>query len=79
MDTDYYAIPRLEAVFDGAKRFGLSDQEVWRAFDDSLDETGADASMSEYLDELTGELARRILHKQRRAPSEDRVSSGDRV
>jgi hypothetical protein len=79
MDTGYHAIPPLQAVFDGAKRFGLSDQEVWRAFDDSLDEMGADASVAEYLDELTGELARRILHKHRRAPSEERVSSGDRL
>jgi hypothetical protein len=79
MDNGYYAIPRLQAVFDGAKRFGLSDEEVWRAFDESLDETGADVSVAEYLDELAGELARRILHKQRRAPSEERVSSGERL
>jgi hypothetical protein len=79
MDPGYHAIPRLQAVFDGARCFGLSDEEVWRAFDDSLDETGADAPVSEYLDELTGVLARRILHKQRRAPSEERVSSGERL
>jgi hypothetical protein len=78
MDLGYYATPTLHAVFDGAKRFGLSDEEVWRAFDDSLDETGADASVAEYLDELTGELARRILCKQRRTPHEERVPSGER-
>ena len=79
MDNGDYAIPRLQAVFDGAKRFGLTDEEVWRAFDESLDETGADASMSEYCDELTGELARRILRKQRCTPSDERVASQERL
>jgi hypothetical protein len=78
MDNGYYAIPRLQAVFDGAKRFGLSDEEVWRAFDDMLEETGAEASVAEYLDELTGELARRILCKQRRVPPQERVAYGER-
>jgi hypothetical protein len=78
MDSGYDATPPLQAVFDGAKRFGLSDQEVWRAFDDCLDETGSDASVAEYLDELTGELARRILCKQRRVPPEERVAYGER-
>jgi len=79
MDPGYYAIPRLQAVFDGAKRFGLSDEEVWRAFDEALDETGADVSVAEYLDELTGELARRILCKQRRTPYDERVASRERI
>jgi hypothetical protein len=78
MDTGDYAIPRLEAVFDGARRFGLSEGEVWRAFDESLAEVGADATVEQYVGELTGELARRILHKQRRTPSEERVASGGR-
>jgi hypothetical protein len=78
MDPGYYEMPQLQAVFDGAKRFGLTDEEVWRAFDDCLDETGADASVFEYFDELTGELARRILQKQRRAPAEEGVASGER-
>jgi hypothetical protein len=78
MDHAYYAIPPLQAIFDGAKRFGLNDAEVWQAFDESVDEVGADATLSEYLQQLTGELARRILHKQRCAPSEERVHSGAR-
>ena len=66
MDSAYHAIPPLQAIFDGAKRFGLTDAEVWQAFDESMDEAGPDATVSEYVQELTGELARRILHKQRR-------------
>jgi hypothetical protein len=54
-----------QAIFDGARHFGLTYEEVWRAFDESLAEVGGDATVDEYLQELTGELARRILHKQR--------------
>jgi hypothetical protein len=78
MDHAYHAIPPLQAIFDGAKSFGLNEAEVWRAFDDCVDDVGSDATLSEYLDQLTGELARRILHKQRCTPSEERVHSGAR-
>jgi hypothetical protein len=78
MDHANYAIPPLQSVFDGAKRFGLNEAEIWQAFDDSVDEVGPDATLSEYLHHLTGELARRILHRQRCAPSEERVHSGRR-
>lgn len=74
----YNSTPPLQALFDGARCFGLTDAEVWRAFDDSLAETGPDTTVSEYVHELTGELARRILQKQRRAPAEERVASGER-
>jgi hypothetical protein len=66
MEPAYHALPPLQAVFDGARRFGLTDAEVWRAFDESLAEACPDATVSDYVHELTGELARRILHKQRR-------------
>jgi hypothetical protein len=78
MDHANYAIPPLQSVFDGAKRFGLNDAEVWQAFEDSVEEVGADATLSEYLQQLTGELARRILHRQRCSPSAERVHSGRR-
>jgi hypothetical protein len=65
MDPAYQAIPPLHAIFDGARRFGLSDAEVWRAFDECVDEAGPDATVADYVEELTGELARRILRKQR--------------
>jgi hypothetical protein len=69
MDDGDYPMPRLEAVFDGARRFGLTDAEVWQAFDESLADAGPDATVSDYIHELTGELAQRILRKQRRDPS----------
>ena len=72
MDPAYQALPPLQAIFDGARRFGLSDAEVWQAFDDSLDEGGPDATVADYVQELTGELARRILWKQRCSAAEDR-------
>jgi hypothetical protein len=72
MDSAHQAIPPLQAIFDGARRFGLSDAEVWRAFDESLDEAGPDATVADYVHELTGELARRILWKQRCSAAEDR-------
>jgi hypothetical protein len=72
MDPTYHALPPLRAIFDGATLFGLTDEEAWSAFDVALAEVGTDASVDEYLDELTGELARRILDKQRGAPAEGR-------
>jgi hypothetical protein len=72
MDSAYQAIPPLQAIFDSARRFGLSDAEIWQAFDESLDETGGDATVADYVQELTGELARRILWKQRCSAAEDR-------
>jgi hypothetical protein len=78
MDHANYAIPPLQSLFDGAKRFGLNEAEVWQAFEDSVDEVGADATLSEYVQQLTGELARRILQRQRCSPSEERVHSGRR-
>ena len=76
MHSDHTPIPQLQAVFEGAKRFGLTEDEAWRALDDSLDKVGRNATVSEYLDELVGTLASRILSKQRRGASErDRVTS----
>jgi hypothetical protein len=60
-------MPSLQAIFDGAKSFGLSDDEVWRMVNESMHAAGADATVSAYLDELTGSLARSILHKERSA------------
>jgi hypothetical protein len=80
MAPTYQAIPPLQAIFDGARRFGLTDVEVWQAFDEALDEVGPDATVADYVQGLTGELARRILRKQRCSPSEDRrVPSSERL
>jgi hypothetical protein len=69
----------LHAIFQGARSFGLSDEEVWWALDDCLLQVGTEATVAEYLDELTGVLAQRALSKARRtvpkepsrAPSEE--------
>ena len=70
MYADHTPIPPLRAIFDGAKGFGLTEDETWRAVEEALHEVGREATISEYLDELTGALARHILSKQRRVPSE---------
>jgi hypothetical protein len=66
MNTDYAVIPPLQAIFDGARDFGLTDDEVWQTVNESLRGAGNDATVGEYLEELAAALARRILCKQRR-------------
>jgi hypothetical protein len=72
MDTDHFATPPLQAIFNGAKDFGLTEDEVWQTADECLYEAGMDATVSEYLDELTEALAQRIIYKERRVLSEKR-------
>jgi hypothetical protein len=52
----------MEAAVD----FGLTQEEAWRAFLDSLERPPDAATTGEYLDEIAGVLAREILAKQRR-------------
>ena len=66
METTYQTMPSLQAIFDGAKAFGLSDREVWQTVNRAMYAAGPDATVSEYLEELTGALARGILHEERR-------------
>ena len=75
MYSDHARIPPLRAIFEAAKRFGLTEDEVWRAVDESLYEAGMGAPISEYLEDLTGALAQRILSKQRHTPSRERRSA----
>ena len=71
MYSDNTPIAGLQAVFEGAKSFGLTEEEVWWTLDDCLLEVGTEVTVAEYLDELTGVLARRALSKARRtAPKE---------
>jgi hypothetical protein len=75
-------MPYLHAIFEGAKRFGLTTSRSWQTLDDSLEEAGPDATMSECVDALTAELARRILRAQRgnllKQPVSHRSSSARR-
>jgi hypothetical protein len=57
----------LQAIFQSARRFGLSEEEAWRALDETLLVVGGDATVSEYLDELAATLARRIIVSERDA------------
>jgi hypothetical protein len=62
----------LHEMFKSARSFGLSEQAAWQAVDDTLIAVGRHATMSDYLDELAGALARRILVSER-----DASQSGD--
>jgi hypothetical protein len=55
----------LQVMLKSARRFGLSEREAWQAVDDTLVAVGWDATISDYLDELAGTLARRILMSER--------------
>jgi hypothetical protein len=65
MDFDRATTPSVQSVFDSARQFGLAEAEVMRTFDEALWTVGDDACVSDYLDELSAALARRILAKER--------------
>jgi hypothetical protein len=69
MDYDYPPVP-LQTIFDSAKGFGLTDDEVWRTINDSLSSADGDVTIPEYLDQLTGALAERIIIKKRNVRAE---------
>jgi hypothetical protein len=70
MDYDYPAAPTLQEMFEGAKGFGLRDEEIWRTVSDTQRWAGPEATVPEYLDELAGALAQRIVIKERRNRSD---------
>ena len=55
----------LHEITNAATEFGLSGHEVLAAMNDALCFTDIESPVSEYLDELSGMLARRILAKER--------------
>jgi hypothetical protein len=65
MDSNSITATSLKTVFESARQFGLSDEDVLQTLDEALWAVGEDARMSEYLDELSGTLARRILARER--------------
>ena len=65
MDSNRATVAPVQAVFTSARQFGLGEGEVMRTFDEAFWTVGEDAPMSEYLDELSAALARRILAKER--------------
>jgi hypothetical protein len=72
MNYDYPATPTFQEIFEGAKGFGLQDDEIWRTVNEAQHWAGPDATVPEYLDELAGALAHRIVIKERRSRSDER-------
>ena len=74
MESNRSAVAPIQAVFQSAKQFGLDEGAVMETFDQALWIVGEDATMGEYLDELSAALARRILdqdrHSRTQPPSE---------
>jgi hypothetical protein len=57
----------LWASFDAARRFGLSEEEVWRTVDGVVSQAGRECTVGECLDEIMAALAVNIIAKERRA------------
>jgi hypothetical protein len=74
MDPDYHGIPPVERVFDCARQFGLTEGEVLRTVEKCLSEVDGDDSVAEFLDQLTGTLARNVLEKEQRTFAEEQRS-----
>jgi hypothetical protein len=72
MDPDLASLTPLQAVFEAARDFGLTDEEAWRVVDETMFAAGPDTSLGEYLDELAAALAGRILANERRAVADRR-------
>jgi hypothetical protein len=77
MDPKYRPMASLLEIFHSAKHFGLTDDEVWKTIDASMFEADSDVTEHEYLDELTGALARRILSKERRMLAGERCDQSE--
>jgi hypothetical protein len=67
MSTDHAPIAPLHAIFDAARHFGLTDDEVWQAVNECFLRAD-DATVGDCLDELVVELARRILQAAAESP-----------
>lgn len=70
MESNRSTVAPIQAVFRSAKQFGLDEGAVLETFDQALWIVGEDATMGEYLDELSAALARRILARERHSRSQ---------
>jgi hypothetical protein len=64
MTFEHPPIHSLAGIARSASEFGLSSDEVWETVMATPDRLPADLR-ARYIDELSGELARRLLEKQR--------------
>jgi hypothetical protein len=55
----------IAGIVEAARGFGLKDDEVWAAMNDASLNSADDTTVCEFLDDLSMELARRILGKER--------------
>jgi hypothetical protein len=47
MYSDHTPMPPLRAIFEGAKEFGLTEDEAWWTVEDTLSEVSGGATISE--------------------------------
>jgi hypothetical protein len=59
----------LQERFSCAKDFGLTGDEAWEEVERALERVGEDATVGEFLEELSAALAAGILAKERRTLS----------
>ena len=64
MDHDQAVASPLREITTAATEFGLSSDDVLSTMDEAVHVTGTELPVSEFLDELSGMLARRILIKE---------------
>ena len=68
MFTNHAPIAPLHAIFDAARHFGLTEDEVWHAVNECLCEAEFDSTVADCLDDLVIALARRILEVAAESP-----------
>jgi hypothetical protein len=66
-----YTMAPIQTILEGARQFGLTDEEIWETVNASLSAADADTTVPECIDDLTGALAQRILSKERDVRSGD--------
>jgi ATP-dependent Zn protease len=55
----------IEGIVGAAREFGLADADVWSAMNDAALNAADDTTVPEFMEDLSMELARRILGKER--------------
>ena len=77
MNSDDTPMAGLQAIFQGARSFGLSEEDAWRTVDGVLLAVGTEATVAEYLDELTAALARSIVSTAKHNASQERCTASE--
>ena len=63
----------IAGIVEAAREFGLRDDDVWGAMNDAALNAADDTTVPEFLDDLSMELARRILGNERRQSANSAV------